>query len=216
MKIPAESKLSQWSFPESNDGKNSRTDAQLIKSILQGKKNDFEILLNRYRNYIWAISSRLLPLEVVPDITQEIFVEAYRHLDGYDQRKPLKNWLAGIALHRCRDHWRREYRRKEIPVSGLSQEHQKWVERVCATDGQTNFGSLVQQREAQEILEIGLAQLSEKNRLLLILIYFEGFSVKEVAQMLNWSQINVKVRAYRARKQMRTLIQEFLDQENRQ
>ncbi|MGE4560186.1 MAG: RNA polymerase sigma factor [Desulfobulbus sp.] len=208
-------RLTSWREPGGNGNPSGEqvADGELVARILEGHVNTFEILLNRYRNYIWAIASRLLPEEVVPDITQEIFVEAYRSLAGYDDRKPLKNWLAGIALHRCRDHWRQAYRRREIPLSALSEEHRQWLEQVSGNEGQEVFPGLSDRREAREMLDLALAGLSENDRLVLTLIHLDGFSVKEVAQMLDWSMINVKVRAYRSRMKMRKRLRSLISAE---
>jgi len=191
------------------------SDGELINQVLAGSINTFEVLLTRYRAYVFAIVSRLMPEAMVPDLAQEIFVEAYRSLAGYDTSKPFKNWLAGIALHRCRDHWRQKYRRREIPLSALTGEHQDWLERLAEHQAGESFGSLARQREARDILDQALARLSPDDRLVLSLVYFEGFSIKETAQMLNWSLFNVKVRTYRARMKMRTYLGTLFDKEER-
>ena len=191
------------------------SDHQLIAQVLAGNVNTFALLLGRYRAYVWTIVSRLMLEAIIPDLAQEIFVEAYRSLAGYDSSKPFKNWLAGIALHRCRDHWRQTYRRREIPLSALSEEHQNWLERFTEHQSNESFDNLARQREAREILDQALARLPPDDRLVLSLIYLEGLSTKETARMLNWSLINVKVRAYRARTKMRAYLDVLLDKEGK-
>lgn len=189
------------------------SDAALIAQILDGSINTFESLLHRYRAFVWTITSRQVPESVVPDLTQEIFLEAYRSLARYDGRKPFKNWLVGITLHRCRDHWRRVYRRREIPMSSLGEEHHQWLDNRAADQHDRVFPGLIDQREAREILDHALAGLSPKDRQVLTLVYLEELPVKEVALMLGWSAINVKVRAYRARMKMRTSLGALLNKE---
>ena len=77
------------------------------------------------------------------------------------------------------------------------------------------FDHLARQREARDILDQALARLSPDDRLVLSLVYLEGFSSAEAARLLNWSLINVKVRAYRARKKMRAYLGALLDKEAR-
>jgi len=207
-------KLSSWQVSDTGKApQDLTTDAELIALVLDGQSNIFEMLLNRYRSYIWAIASRLLPEEVVPDIAQETFIEAYRSLARYDGSKPLKNWLAGIALNRCRDHWRQSYRRNEIPISSLSEEHQLWLDQVCSQNGEDVYPGLVDRPEARDILDYALSKLSDKDRMVITLVHWEGFSIKEVAQMLSWSTINVKVRAYRSRTKLRKLLGTLLTKE---
>lgn len=187
------------------------SDPELIAQVLAGGINTFALLLSRYQAYVWTIVSRLMPEAMVADLAQEVFVEAYRALADYDTGKPFKNWLAGIALHRCRDHWRQTYRRREIPLSQLSEQHQDWLDRLTEHQSEESFAHLARQREARDILDQALAQLSPDDRLVLSLVYLEGFSTKEAAQLLNWSLINVKVRAYRARKKMRRILGALLE-----
>ena len=191
-------------------GSSTLTDNEIIDRILQGKVNDFERLLDRYQGYICTLISRQLPAEMVLDLAHEVFVEAYRSLPQYQQDKPLKNWLAGIALHRCHDYWRRQYRRREIPASALSEDQQHWLETVAAGESRDNAFARERQQEILELLHLALADLPPKDRMVLVLVHLEGLSVKEVAAMLDWSIINVKVRAHRARKAMRKRITTLL------
>lgn len=200
---------------QGSDNHPQASDHELIAQVLAGNSSTFALLLNRYQAYVWTILSRLMPETVVPDLAQEVFVEAYRSLAGYNSGKPFKNWLAGIALHRCRDHWRQTYRRREIPISELSEQHQDWLERFAAHQSDESFESLARQREACDILDLALSRLCPDDRLVLSLVYLEGFSTKEAAQLLGWSLINVKVRAFRARKKMRTFLGALLDKEAR-
>ena len=194
-----------------NQPRQQASDHQLVTQVLAGSVNTFALLLSRYQAYVWTIVSRLMPEAMVADLAQEVFVEAFRSLADYDTAKPFKNWLAGIALHRCRDHWRQTYRRREIPLSQLSEQQQDWLDRLTAHQSEESFDHLARQREARDLLDQALARLSPDDRLVLSLVYLEGFSTKEAAQLLNWSLINVKVRAYRARKKMRSLLGALLE-----
>lgn len=62
---------------------------------------------------------------------------------------------------------------------------------------------MVQRRETADLLHWALAQLSPENRMVLTLVYLEGYTVRDAAALLGWSTVNVKVRAHRARRQLR-------------
>ena len=190
-------------------------DVEIISRILQGQINDFEILLNRYRGYVCKIVSGFLPADEVPDISHEVFVKVYGSLPQFDLRTSFKKWLAGIAIHRCYDYWREHYRHREIPVSALTEDHQKWVEEIVASQARDAFARTETRKEAREILQWAMAELSPEDRMVLTLVYLEGLSVTEAAKSLGWSMINVKVRAHRSRAKMRKRIEALLEGDGR-
>lgn len=186
------------------------TDAAVILRILQGQTNDFEIILDRYQRYVCALISRQVDAGMVLELAQEVFVEAYRSLPKYNQDKSFANWLAAITLHRCQDHWRRHYRNRETPISGLSEAQQQLLTDLADRTVSERIPEALERKEMQEILYVALAGLSPQERMIVTLVHLEERSIKEVAAMLDWSVINVKVRAYRARRTLKKRITALL------
>lgn len=91
-------------------------------------------------------------------------------------------------------------------MSALTSEHQQWMDQVLAAQSETQFVVQARRRDAVEVLEWALAQLSPENRAVLTLVHLDGYSVREAAQLLGWSAINVKVRAHRARHALRKIL----------
>ena len=143
----------------------------------------------------------------MPDFSHDIFVEVYRSLPQYNDRDAFKKWLASIAIRRCYDYWRKHYRNREMPLSSLTEDHQRWVDDVAAGQARDDFAHIEGQKEAREILQWAMADLAPKDRVVLTLVHLEGFSVKEAAQTLGWSPVNVKVRAHRSREKLRKKIE---------
>jgi RNA polymerase sigma-70 factor (ECF subfamily) len=106
----------------------------------------------------------------------------------------------------CYDYWRKHYRYREIPMSSLSEAHREWLDRILSDVSVTSWEDVSRRREAREILDWGLNQLSAADRMVLELVYLEGESVKEAARLLGWSVANVKVRAFRARRKINKLL----------
>ena len=69
----------------------------------------------------------------------------------------------------------------------------------------------VDQKEAAELLDWALANLSAEDRMVVELIYLEGLTGKEAADLLGWSIANVKVRAFRSRKRLKKLLKETME-----
>jgi hypothetical protein len=85
-------------------GSDETGDIEIIDGILDGRTEDFEILLDRYRGYVFKIVSGLVPFEMVQDLAHEVFIEIYRSLSKFDVRTSFKKWLAAIATHMYAGH----------------------------------------------------------------------------------------------------------------
>lgn len=178
-------------------------DRQIIRQVLNGQTDMFESLMTRYQNYVFKIVSGILPNDVVEETAQDVFIEVFRSLAKYNDQMPFKKWLAGIAVHRSYDYWRRYYRSKEVPLSSLTPDHQDWIDGVISHHATEQFNRGEARDEARELLKYALAELSEKDRIALTLVHLEGLTVKEAAKVLGWSAINVRVRTHRSREKMR-------------
>jgi RNA polymerase sigma-70 factor, ECF subfamily len=183
-------------------------DDEIIRRVVAGHVNVFEVLLRRYRSLVFGIVIRHIPPDSTEDVAQEVFVRAYQSLPGYGGKGPFSRWLTTVAVRSCCDFWRR--RNPEIPLSALTEEHQKWLDEVLAPRSREDFREEADRREGEEVLRYALDRLSPEDRMVLSLIHLEGISVREAANMLGWSMIKTKVRAHRARRQMRSIILELL------
>jgi RNA polymerase sigma-70 factor (ECF subfamily) len=90
-----------------------------------------------------------------------------------------------------------------VPVSALTEDQAGWLDRALAAESDEQFREEADRRESLEVLEWALAQLSPEHRLVLTLVSLEGRTLREAADLLGWSVVNVKVRCYRARKALR-------------
>jgi RNA polymerase sigma-70 factor, ECF subfamily len=185
--------------------KSASDDADLLRRIRRGEIDRFADLIGRYQDRVTRIVGRRVPTDRVDEIAHDVFVRAYVGLARFSESVPFDHWLAGIAVRTCYDFWQAR-KREELPVSSLTAEHQQWMDHVLAARSDDQFREQARRREAAEVLEWALAQLSPENRAVLTLVHLDGHSVREAAQLLGWSQINVKVRAHRARQALRKIL----------
>ena len=94
-------------------------------------------------------------------------------------------------------------------MSSLSDKHQLWLEEAISRSSSQSFNERDSQKEAKEILDWALDRLSPEDRMVLELVYLEGYSIKEAANLLGWSSVNVKVRSFRARNRLHKLIKDM-------
>lgn len=180
-------------------------DLEIVRRVLSGETDEFGELIARYHQHVARIVNRHVPPDRVAEVAHDVFVRAYGSLSGFAGESPFDHWLSRIAVRTCYDFWRAR-RRDEWPVSALTADHQAWVERVLTAASEEQFHEHTRQREATELVQWALGRLSAENRLVLTLVHLEGCSVREAAELLGWSVVNVKVRAHRARQKLRTLL----------
>lgn len=181
-------------------------DRDIVQRVLAGEVEAFAPLMERYQNYVLAIVHRHAPTDQVEELSQEVFIKAFQSLAGWRQAGHFRAWLSVIAVRACYDYWRKHYRSREVPISALSEGHREWLDRVLADASETSWQEMTRRREAREILDWALDQLSPADRMVLELVHLEGQSVKAAARQLGWTVANVKVRAFRARRKINKLL----------
>ena len=184
-------------------------DLEVIDRVLHGEIDLFAELITRYQQHVARIVNRHVPPDRVAEVAHDVFVRAYSGLPGFSGRAPFEHWLSSIAVRTCYQFWR-TIRQEELPASALTTEHQQWMERVLTAESEDRFREQARRREATELLQWALSHLSAENRLVLTLVYLEGYSAREAGSLLGWSIAKVKVRAYRAKRALRKL---FLEEE---
>ena len=186
-----------------------REESELVCRIRQGETERFAELIDRYQRHVCRIVGRRVPTERMRELVHEVFVKAYMNLAQFSDSVPFEHWLAGIAVRTCYDFWRTRAR-EDIPVSTLSEHHHQWIEQTLSAQSDRLFRDQTAKQEAADVLEWALGRLSPEQRAVLTLVHLEGYSVREAARLLGWSQINVKVRAHRARQTLRALLRHTL------
>ena len=181
-------------------------DRDIVQRVLAGEVDAFARLMERYQEYVLAIVNRHAPTNQVEELAQEVFIKAFQSLAGWRQAGHFRAWLSVIAVRTCYDYWRKHYRSREVPMSALSEAHREWLDRVMADASETSWQEMTRRREAREILDWALNQLSAADRMVLELVHLEGQSAKAAARQLGWTVANVKVRAFRARRKINKLL----------
>ena len=181
------------------------SEENIIRRILDGNVDAFEYLLKGYKNHVMGIVKRHIPIEHAEETAQEVFIRVYKALPALKKRNRFKSWLSTIAIRTCQDFWREQYRSKERAISDLTDRQQDWLKQVLNEQAGQSFDESWKQREAREVLDWALNHLSPKDRMMLELVYLEGHSVKEAAELMGISISNLKVRSFRSKKKLSKL-----------
>lgn len=125
------------------------------------------------------------------NLAQETFIKAYLKYDSLKDPKKFKSWLFSIARNIVIDFFRKN-KNREIALGN------EMIENYIETTS-VDFHSQVENDEITKELEKCIDRLSSQDRTMIKLLYFEGFSYKEISQILKINQNTLKSRLHRAR-----------------
>ncbi|MFH0909385.1 MAG: RNA polymerase sigma factor [bacterium] len=197
-----------------DDSMERDSDEAVIRRVRGGDVDEFEVLIERHKRRVFGIVANHVPADRVGEIAHDVFVHAFQSLNAWAARSPFEHWLARIAVRRCCDFWRAQGRSRETSVSALSAGQRDWVESVLAAPALEAFAAQAVQDEARECVQWALAQLPAEDRMVVTMVNLEGYPVNEAADLLGWSATKVKVRAWRARRALRGVIERMVLRES--
>jgi RNA polymerase sigma-70 factor (ECF subfamily) len=187
------------------------SDDDVIQRVLDGNQDAFEILVRRYSQRVFSIiGSFFRRRDMVEDIAQEVFARSYFSLTTFTLGRSFEAWVAKITVNACYDHLRAQRRRSENTAPQFMEEEDEWLELQMIEAARDRHASHERQREASDIAERLLAKLDPEDRLVLVLLDRDGYSVQEISEMLGWGQSKIKVRAFRARRALRSAMKRLL------
>ena len=174
----------------------SDKERKLIRRIKKGNQHAFQTLYNRYVNdAIRTVYGITRNHNHTFDIVQETFIKVYRHLEKFDEEKPFKPWFHRILLNESM-----RYSKKEAK-SGIP-----------TTDETIDYLVSSRQAKTNETLEIALEKLNPDIRTLLVLKYFNAYTEKEIAILLDLPETTVKSRLYKARNELKRCLGGIADE----
>ena len=186
-------------------------DVQLIHRILSGDDEAFNLLVRKYEKSIHAcVWQKIGDFHHAEEITQDIFLQAYKKLSTLKDPNQFSGWLYAVANRLCID-WMRKQKPamqslEDTPMRAIDNlTYERYVSEQCESEA-------VERR--YEIVEKLLAKLPESERTVMMLYYLSEMRAKEVGKSLGVSVNTIRSRLHRARKRLHAdqelLIQEFL------
>lgn len=181
------------------DDRDAIADLADIHRVLAGDRGAFRPLVERYADRVHAFCrSRGLGDEEAADLSQEIFLRAYRSLHSFRLGESFPSWLFAIAANRVRTHGSR------LGSEGRKLDAIRNEEET--RDGPDSVTEAERALEA-EAIRAAVSSLPEEQRRVVELYYFAELPVLEVAEILGLGEEAVKSRLFRARKRLKSLLQ---------
>lgn len=182
------------------------TDEQLALELKQGSMQALEQLYAVYGKPMAYFFKRFTNNcnEKAFDLTQDLFVRLVQKIQLYDESKSFKSWFYSMAYNMGKNAVRNEVNRAELLQMHVGTEAQE--ERMGPPE---NYTDLHDQKLLKASLKSALESLSYKHRAVVILRVKEGFSIADIASILDVSEGTVKSRLHYALKVLEDLLKEF-------
>lgn len=175
-------------------------DNLLVRGCLQGKREEFRHIVEKYGGKMLALAMNLLQnREDAEDACQEAFIKAYHNLEKFDSQKSFKNWLYAIVYNLCLDQLRKRRRFFDF-FKRAKREHTPLA-----------FAQTPHPSPEQPLMIDILKKLSSKERISLFLWANEGFTSEEVSSVLKCSPSTARVYLFKARKKIKALLEKEND-----
>lgn len=168
------------------------TEAEIIAACLDNDRMAQKQLYDRYKKAMYTVSYRITnDFELANDVLQEAFVKIFRNLHKFRQESTLGAWIKTIVVRTALSKIKREKKFEELTDQ--------------ATEGLIDWGDFMQ----AEYLEKAIQALPAGYRSVFVMIEVEGYSHKEVAEMLNISVGTSKSQLFYAKKKLRGMLEKY-------
>ncbi len=180
-----------------------KKDQLLIDQILGGDKQIFSVLVDRYKNLVFTLCLRLLKnREEAEEVAQDSFVKIYKSLNKFKGEAKFSTWVYRVTYNNCLDFLKAKKRKlQELSVDAYD---------GFEIEDLDNAIDILEEKERESAILSCINMLNEDDAFLLTLHYYEDQSVKEIAEIMNLSVANVKVKLYRGRKQLAVFLKRRL------
>ncbi len=180
-----------------------QADIGLIAACQQGDAVAFRHVHEIYRDRVFALCRHMAGnRDDAEDLTQEVFIQAFRHVGSFRAESAFGTWLYRIAANRCMA----EARRRRPVFGDVSQ-----IDNVVCLDRGDSPDQQLAHKELVQRVEEAIAALPESQRLLFVLATQVGMKYKDIGQIVDCSEDAVKVRVHRARKRVRDALKGYLE-----
>jgi RNA polymerase sigma factor (sigma-70 family) len=173
------------------------TDTEIIKKILQGEQALFAQLVQRYQRYVFTLVSRFTSnREDAEEISQDIFVKAYRSLADFRGEAKFSTWLYTVVRTSCITF----LRKKQLNITSLDNERNL----IQLENKESGFNAnIVEQKSRHAMVNAAIQLLSPDDSQILTLFYKGEQSLEEIGRIMGLEPNTVKVKLHRARNRLK-------------
>jgi RNA polymerase sigma factor (sigma-70 family) len=186
------------------------TDTELISKILRGEQALFAQLVERYQNYVFTLVLRFTDnREDAEEISQDIFVKAYRSMADFRGESKFSTWLYTIVRTSCITF----LRKKKLDITSIDNERTM----VQLENRESSFSAnIIEQKSRHAMVNDAIRMLSPDDAQLLSLFYKGEQSLEEIGRIMGLEPNTVKVKLHRARHRLKDKMEKYFSHEVRE
>lgn len=181
-------------------------DQHYINLILNGNSNAFSVLVDRYKDIVFSLCIRMLKnREEAEEISQDTFIKVYKTFDKFKGDCKFSTWIYKIAYNSCLDRLKKNKKYfNDVSINEFTEHQVKTLDNALDN---------LELKERDQAIQDCIALLPSEESFLLTLYYFEEQSLDEISKTMNLKPNNVKVKLFRSRKKLATILKEKLEPE---
>jgi len=186
------------------------TDTEIIKRILQGEQAIFAILVERYQQYVFTLVLRFTDnREDAEEISQDIFVKAYRSLADFRGESKFSTWLYTVVRTSCITF----LRKKKLDTTSIDNERTF----LQLENKESAFkANVIEQKSRHAMVNEAIRLLSPDDSQLITLFYKGEQSLDEIGKIMGLEPNTVKVKLHRARGRLKEKMEKHFSYEVRE
>lgn len=190
----------------SNAQMTTNQDQIIIHQILQGDTKAFAVLVDRYKDLVFTLALQMLKnREEAEEVSQDTFIKVFKKLKNFKGDSKFSTWIYRIGYNTCLDRIKSNKRKQNTVAINEFTAHE-----VKTLD---NALSIMEAQESKQTIQNCLQMLPADDCALLTLYYFEELSLEEIGKIIGVKANNVKVKLFRSRKKLTTILQNKLEPE---
>ena len=171
-----------------------------IEQTLKGNVNAYTFLVEKYMHMVFTLAIRIVKnREEAEEVAQDVFVKAFKNLKNFKGDSKFSTWIYKIAYYASLDELKRN--KRQIRSENID------TFNVGNMDDSLKF---LHDKERKEIINDALFKLSEDERVIITLYYFEELPIKEISKVVDLSEDNIKIKLFRSRKKLAGLLKNVI------
>jgi len=169
------------------------SDNELLIQAKSGNDAAFEELIYRYDRSVLAIALKYVhDTDEAKDIYQEVFIRVYRGLKNFEMKSQFSTWLFRIATNVCLSYKSRSKKHLQQSIDEQIAAEDDEVLKYELAEDEMDPGEIMINLDLGDIIRRAVDSLSSKQRMTFILKHYEGYKIREIADMLNCKEGTVK------------------------
>ena len=181
-------------------------DQHYINQIIEGDTNAFSVLVERYKDLVYTLTLRMLKnREEAEEVSQDTFIKAYKSLSKFKGDSKFSTWIYKIAYNTSLDRLKKNRKHlNDVAIDEFTEHQLKTIDNALHN---------LEQQEQNKAIQDCIALLPSEDSFLLTLYYFDELSLDEISKAVDLTPNNVKVKIFRGRKKLATILKRRLEPE---